>query len=80
MNVLYLLKRLGNQSTTHFGLQSVIHNSAIKNQLKIINKMIEPFIEIQHEVIASRGNSEISEFQMGFEPTTLRDLVGHSNH
>ena len=21
-----------------------------------------------------------SEFQMGFEPTTLRDLVGRSNH
>ena len=26
------------------------------------------------------GNSEKSEPQMGFEPTTLRDLVGCSNH
>ena len=34
-------------------------------------------LEIQHEVFASRGDSEKkSEFQMGFEPTTLRDLVG----
>ena len=34
---------------------------------------------LQHEVFASRGDSEKkSEFQMGFEPTTLRDLVGGS--
>ena len=26
------------------------------------------------------GNSENSEHQMGFEPTTLRDLVGGANY
>ena len=30
--------------------------------------------------IEPTGNSEKSEPQMGFEPTTLRDLVGCSNH
>ena len=29
---------------------------------------------------ASSGNSKKSEPQMGFEPATLRDLVGCANH
>ena len=34
----------------------------------------------QHDINLRRTRKEKSESQMGFEPTTLRDLVGCSNH
>ena len=37
-------------------------------------------IYTQEMLVEPTGNSEKSEPQMGFEPTTLRDLVGCSNH
>ena len=37
--------------------------------------------ELRYErYCASNGNSEKFELQMGFEPTTLRDLIGRFNH
>ena len=39
-----------------------------------IQPQSEPFIEIQHEVFASRGDSEKN------PSSSLRDLVGRSNH
>ena len=34
----------------------------------------------QHDINFEEDSEKISESQMGFEPTTLRDLVGCSNH
>ena len=34
----------------------------------------------QHDINMRRTRKKKSESQMGFEPTTLRDLVGCSNH
>ena len=75
-------------SRSHIVKSIQVHDSQLHRAVTLrhirdatIQSPSEPFIEIQHEVFTSRGDSKKnSEFQMGFEPTTLGDLVGRSNH
>ena len=50
-----------------------------KEDTKFFHVKIEFVLGILNVEITSTGKKR-SEFQMGFEPTTLRDVAGRSNH
>ena len=67
----------------------LIYSDETKKILSIFrtkgNKSINPFDYLRNNNMIRFFNikwklGKKSEFQMGFEPTTLRDLVGCSNH
>ena len=46
----------------------------------VLTRLLKMKQQQQHDINFEEDSEKKSESQMGFEPTTLRDLVGCSNH